>query len=523
MPGLLHKIGRAGFGILRRPMSRIFEGEQNPLNHLGALTIFFFWIVLISGIWLFIFFRTSVSGAFESVEYLTHQQWYLGGVMRSLHRYASDAAILTIAVHVVKEFVMDRYRRNRWFNWVTGVPLIWMVFPLGITGYWLVWDELAQYVAISSAELMDRIPIFTNAMAGNFLSADSLSDRFFTLMAFMHLIGLPIFLVFGIWLHVFRLNSPNINPPRRMMAASLLCMLVLSAVMPAVSHDKADLALTPQVLNLDWYYLHVYPLVQIWSPGWVWFLLVGISTLIVLAPWLPPAKRPPVAVVNLDNCNGCKRCADDCPFGAVQMMPRSDGLSYAQEAVVNSDLCISCGICVGACPTATPFRTRSELVPGIDMPGQPVAELRESIRTAAAKLDGDERVIAFGCKGNRSTRALRSSSAGLIEVTCMGQLPPSVVDYVLSRDHADGVLLLGCDSGDCSYRLGAEWTEQRIARKRDPNLRRRIDTNKVALGWLSPWCDAGDAIDMHRQFQSSLAAAESDEGEADDASVAGAS
>jgi ferredoxin/coenzyme F420-reducing hydrogenase delta subunit len=508
MLGFLQKIGRAGFELLRRPMSRVIAGEQNPLNHLGALTIFFFWIVLISGIWLLIFFRTSVSGAFESVEYLTRQQWYLGGIMRSLHRYASDAAILTILVHIVKEFVLDRYRRNRWFNWVTGVPLVWMVFPLGITGYWLVWDELAQYVAINSAELMDSIPIFTNAMAGNFLSADLLSDRFFTLMAFMHLIGLPIFLIFGIWLHVFRLNSPNINPPRRMMAASLLCMLVLSAILPAVSHDEANLAMTPQVLNLDWYYLHVYPLIELWSPGWVWVFLVAISTLIVLAPWLPPARKAQVAVVNLDNCNGCKRCADDCPFGAVQMMPRSDGLSYAHEAVVDADLCISCGICVGACPTATPFRTRSELVPGIDMPGQPVAELRDEIRSTAAKLAGPQRVMAFGCKGNRSTTQLRSAGAGIIEVACMGQLPPSIVDFVLSRDHADGVLLLGCEDGDCNYRLGAEWTEQRIGRRRDPQLRRRIDLSKVALGWQAPWCDTNSASDMHEKFKCTLATAE---------------
>lgn len=502
---LLHRIGRAGFELLRRPMSRTFAGEQNPLNHLGALTIYLCWIVLVSGIWLLIFFHTSVNGAFESVEYLTRQQWYLGGIMRSLHRYASDAAILTILVHIVKEFVMDRYRRNRWFNWVTGVPLVWIMFPLGITGYWLVWDELALYVAISSAELMDRIPVFTNAMAGNFLSADLLSDRFFTLMAFMHLIGLPVFLVFGIWLHVFRLSRPNINPPRRMMGASLMCLLLLSAILPAVSHDKADLALTPQVLNLDWYYLHVYPLIQIWSPGWVWLLLVGISTLLVVAPWLPPDRKRPAAVVNLENCNGCARCADDCPFAAVQMMPRSDGLSYTHEAVVSDELCISCGICVGACPTATPFRTRSELVPGIDLPGQPAAELRETILQLAATLEGPQRVIAFGCSGNRSVKELRGDGAAIVEVTCMGQLPPPFVDFALSRNLADGVLLLGCKNSDCNYRLGAQWTEQRIARQRDPQLRRRVDSSRIALGWQMPWCDAGSAVEVYKQFKATLA------------------
>jgi hypothetical protein len=90
-------------------------------------------------------------------------------------------------------------------------------------------------------------------MARNFLSATALSDRFFTLMAFLHLIGLPLFLVFAIWLHVFRISGPRINPPRQLMAGTLLALLLLSLVYPALSQGKADLALAPQNLALDWY------------------------------------------------------------------------------------------------------------------------------------------------------------------------------------------------------------------------------------------------------------------------------
>ena len=222
MLGLIQWAGRLVFKLPQTGLDRAFSNKLNPLQHLGSLTIFLFWIVLISGIWLFIFFHTSVSGAYESVEYLTHDQWYLGGVMRSLHRYASDAAIVTLALHMLKEFVFDRYRSARWFSWMTGMPLLWLIIPLGITGYWLVWDQLALYVALPSSELLDALPIFTDSMARNFLSVASLSNRFFTLMAFVHIIGLPIFLVFGIWLHVFRINRPKINPPRVLMGGALL-------------------------------------------------------------------------------------------------------------------------------------------------------------------------------------------------------------------------------------------------------------------------------------------------------------
>jgi len=280
--------------------------------------------------------------------------------------------------------------------------------------------------------LIDSIPIFTDSMAGNFLSDDLLSNRFFTLMAFLHLIGLPIFLVFGIWLHVFRLTGPRINPPRRLMAATLLALLVLSDVYPAISHEQANLAMTPRVLRLDWFYLHVYPLIQLWSPGWVWVLLVGVSSVIVIAPWAPPQKKEQAALVTLDYCNGCERCVDDCPFGAVEMLPRTDSSNYSHQASVDPDLCVSCGLCVGACPTAIPFRTRGLLVPGIDLPDTSAANLREDIVTAGTNKT-PRHVIVFGCRDDRQLKDIEAAGISSVKVNCMGQLPPSFVDFALSR------------------------------------------------------------------------------------------
>jgi CDP-4-dehydro-6-deoxyglucose reductase len=62
-----------------------------------------------------------VHDAFESVERITHDQWWAGGIMRSIHRYATDGMILTMLLHMLRHFAYDRYRGFRWFSWATGV------------------------------------------------------------------------------------------------------------------------------------------------------------------------------------------------------------------------------------------------------------------------------------------------------------------------------------------------------------------------------------------------------------------
>lgn len=481
-PKGLRRRGRQAFERVEHQLDRAFGPHSNPLHQLGALGWFFFWIVVASGIYLFIFFDTGITAAYDSVEYITHVQWYAAGVMRSFHRYASDGLVFVMMLHLVREFCMERYRGARFFTWVTGVPLLWFVFASGITGYWLVWDKLAQYVAIATSEWLDALPFFGQAVARNFLHPDTLSNRFFTLMVFIH-IAVPLILLFLMWVHIQRHSLPRVNPPMGLAAGILTALLALAMLHPAVSQGPADLATVPAVVSLDWFYLPLYPLLDRIAGALLWAVLAAATLLLCVLPWLPPRKRPPAAVVSLDNCNGCGRCAQDCPFSAVDILPRTDGLPFSHQAVVNADLCTACGICVGACPTATPFRRASDLAPGIDLPHRSARELRERVAAAAARLEGPTRIVVFGCDAGAGIERLRGADVATLRLPCVAALPPSFIDYVLSRRLADGVLLTGCLAGDCFNRHGVRWTELRIAAERDPRLRARVPRDRIHRYW----------------------------------------
>ena len=459
-----------------------FGQRNNPLTNLGSLGWFFFWIVAASGIYLYIFFDTGITDAYASVEYITHQQKYAGGIMRSLHRYASDALVVVVFLHILREFSLDRLRGRRFFAWLTGVPTLWFIYVCGITGYWLVWDKLAQLIAIATTEWLDTLPFFGQPIADNFLNSSTLGGRFFTLMVFMHIFA-PLFMLLLMWVHIQRHARARVNPPRPLAIGTAATLVVLALVYPAVSQGPANLDVVPATVNFDWFYLVAYPLLDVIPGGQLW-LILGLGTvLLALMPWLPPAKPAPAAVVNLENCNGCARCFDDCPYSAITMERRSDGAAYETEAVVNVGNCLSCGICAGACPTATPFRRAASVVPGIELPGHPIADLRQRTLDTAARFNADRRVLVYAC-AHSGAAVQDSDSCKIITMPCVAMLPPPFVDFALSRNLADGVMLAGCAEGDCYYRLGDEWTKQRMAGERDPYLRKRVDRRRLELCWL---------------------------------------
>lgn len=496
----LRRRARNLFQYTEETFDEVFGGDNNPWRHLGAMAFFFLWIVTTSGLYLYTVLDTSITGVHESIDWLTNQQWYLGGMLRSLHRYASDAFILTTLLHLAREWAFGRYYGFRLYSWVTGVPLLWLMFFSGIGGYWIVWDRLAQFSAVASTELLDWLPIFSTPAARNFLNPDAISDRFFTVLVFIHL-GVPLLLILGLWAHVHRISRVDHFPARRLALGTLVALLVLALVKPAISNAPADLSIVATGLRLDWFILFIHPLTDVTSPGFVWMLLLSGTILLFVLPLLPHPAPKPVAIVDAPNCNGCSRCLADCPYAAVTMEPHPDKAGH-KIAVVDADLCASCGICAGSCPSSTPFRSQEALVTGIDMPQLPVTLLRQNLEEKVRRLEGATRILVFGCDHGVDVKMLESANTAVMSLICAGMLPPAFVEYAL-RGGADGVLVVGCRPGGCEFRLGDRWTMERLARQREPYLRRNVPFERLRLAHASSHDGKALAKEL-RQFRTQL-------------------
>jgi len=80
--------GRAARSVraAERAFDAVFGLRANPLRQLGALAFWMLWIVVASGLWIYVLYDTSVAGAWRSVNEMTEHQPWAADLMRSLHR-----------------------------------------------------------------------------------------------------------------------------------------------------------------------------------------------------------------------------------------------------------------------------------------------------------------------------------------------------------------------------------------------------------------------------------------------------
>lgn len=454
----------------------------NPFYYLGAIAIFFLWVILITGIYLFVFYDISARGAYLSVQAITVEQWYIGGIMRSMHRYASGGLVIAMILHAARCFALDRYKHWRWLAWVSGVAIVWIIWIGGIFGYWMVWDETAKLVALLSAHMLENIPIFGLPLSLNFARLENLTDQLFYIILFIHFSS--IFFVFIlIMIHISRITKSIINPPRVVAYSLVFLLFVISIISPALSGPAADLKKLPQAVSFDWLYMFIFPLLNFMSAHSLWIFIVFSTLIAAIIPWLTRSVKKPVVQVTYQNCTGCELCMEDCPYQAIQMRPRTDGMPYPLEAVVKPERCASCGICVGACD----YRA-------LNLPDITEDFVKNEIRRYSDELKGaqDKRVIVFACAKSAWLNGKIDGKGGIqgiewarvVNLVCIGMLQPSMLSIPFEKG-IDGVFIAGCRQGDCQYRRGNEWFLGRFMGYRPPVVRKSIDRSRVKAVWLS--------------------------------------
>jgi len=463
---------------LDRLIEKAVPAAWNPLAQTGAIANVTFIVACVSGVLLLIWYSASVHTAWSSLEAM--RTAFLPQLVRSIHRYSSDACMLFVVLHALRLTGARRFAGARWLAWVTGIVLVGSLWLVGWLGYWLVWDEGARQVAIGSARVLDALPIFSDPMGRSFLTDKSVHSLLFFIVFFFHML-LPLGMGIALWLHITRLNRSRFLTSRGMAVAIGVALVVLSILAPATSGKPAKMLVVPRALSLDAFYLLPLELTDRLKGGALWALSLISGIVAFSIPWVLSRGRAKVAEVDLAKCNGCRNCSNDCPYDAISMQPRTDGRAHAVQAVVDPSKCVGCGICAGACDSS-----------GIGVPQVSQVEARSRIdRWVDDAVRHEERLwIAFVCQGSAGAALVVDPGTGLsadlpgfrvMPVVCTGWVHALTVERAL-RHGAEGVLLVGCGKSEPATREGTLWTRERIEGLRVPSLRKeKVEPQRIRL------------------------------------------
>jgi len=181
----------------------------------------------------------------------------------------------------------------------------------------------------------------------------------------------------------------------------------------------------------------------------------------------------------LQRCTQCKRCTEECPFGALN----EDEKGTPQ---LNAARCRRCGICMGACPERIiSFKDYSvdivsSMIKSVDIPD----EFEEKPRLLGLLCEND----AYPALDTAGLKRIRHSAfMRFIPVRCLGSVNVVWIADALARGF-DGVLLVGCKSGDdyqCHFIRGSELMETRSQNIRDKLKQLALEDERVRLEQLS--------------------------------------
>src|SRR3981081_2291778 len=136
-------------GFLRSKMKKVFPDHWSFM--LGEIALYSFVILLLSGTFLSLWFKPSMSeviyhGSYTKLNGVSVSEAYdstlrisfdvRGGLlMRQIHHWAADLFMAALIIHMLRVFFTGAYRKPREVNWLIGIGLFTLGLLDGLVGH----------------------------------------------------------------------------------------------------------------------------------------------------------------------------------------------------------------------------------------------------------------------------------------------------------------------------------------------------------------------------------------------------
>ncbi len=290
----------------------------NFLWSFGVLTMLVFAILIVSGIFLLMYYKPDAKLAFDSVNKTIMMDVAFGWVFRHTHAVAASIMFLVLYIHIARGMYYGSYKAPREVVWITGFLLFVLMSATAFTGYLLPWGQMSYWAAQTITTLFEKIPFIGPDLViwirGNYIVADATLTRFFAL----HVVFLPLLLIVVTAIHLYAVrivgsnNEDGIPMTKEekkvkgipfwpvfmakeyfVMSVFLLFFFYLvffnyNFAMDPINFQPANILQTPPHIYPEWYFLAYYEVLRgfFFSQNLGLIAFVASMFIILFMPWL---------------------------------------------------------------------------------------------------------------------------------------------------------------------------------------------------------------------------------------------
>ena len=183
----------------------------NFLWSFGVVLATLFTLLVVTGMFLLMYYKPDTALAFDSVNKTIMQEVAYGWFIRHVHAVAASVVFLVIYIHMFVAIYYGSYKGGREMIWISGMLLFVTFSAEGFSGYMLPWGQMSYWAAQVITNLFGGIPFIGKELVvwirGNYVVADATLTRFFAL----HVLILPLVIMGIIGLHMYSLRIPHVN------------------------------------------------------------------------------------------------------------------------------------------------------------------------------------------------------------------------------------------------------------------------------------------------------------------------
>ncbi len=183
----------------------------NFLWAMGMVLAATFGILVVSGIFLLMYYKPDTALAFDSVNYTIMTEVGYGWLWRHIHGVGASVVFLIIYIHMLTGIYYGSYKKGRELIWLSGMGLFVAFSAEAFSGYMLPWGQMSYWAGM----------VITNLFSGGSLEAYGLvewirgdyvpGDAFLTRFFMLHVLLLPLVIIGLIVLHFGALRIPHVN------------------------------------------------------------------------------------------------------------------------------------------------------------------------------------------------------------------------------------------------------------------------------------------------------------------------